>query len=360
MTPSELKNNMLKEVEQTILPFWMFKACDLQNGGYWGSVKTNGLIDKQAAKGSILHCRILWSFSAAYAAVPNPAWLEHAQRCFSFIQQHLLQENGYIGWDSSNLTEFNTAADQTIAQAYWLYASSELALTTRQQQHSTVAKQNWTNLMSLIEGKGFATEDNPTSFGWRTWLHIIESLDKYASIANSVQITEQINELLSRTFRLFDINSDMPISNAHLCASAWMLIKWCQNWAPRYSNRASNLACKLVDKAIERAYMPNGGFIASDEDPAQYGWVQAEAMLACWRCYLASNDPKYLKHTLELWQFIQQFISDPVYGEWHWQKGATDKAQEKAGFWKCPYHNSRACLEIFNDLSEMDITHWKQ
>lgn len=360
MTPPQLKVSMLKEVEQTILPFWMFKACDLQNGGYWGSVKADGLIDKNAPKGSILHCRILWSFSAAYSVNPNPAWLEHAQRSFNFITQQLIQPNGYIGWDSTHPEQFESPTDQIIAQAYWLYASSEFANLTGSTEHLNTATENQQLLMLLINGKGFGVQETADCLGWRTWLHIIESLDKYARIAHSHQINELLLELLSRTFRLFTMNSNMQLSNAHLFASAWMLIKWCQNWAPHYVNRANILACELADRAIEQGYLPNGGFIATDDDLAQYGWVQAEAMLACWRCYLASNNPKYLKHTLEVWQFIQQFISDPAYGEWHWQKDATDKAQEKAGFWKCPYHNSRACLEIFNDLSEMDITQWKQ
>ena len=36
-------------------------------------------------------------------------------------------------------------------------------------------------------------------------------------------------------------------------------------------------------------------------------------------------------------------------GEWYWSRradGTLNKADDKAGFWKCPYHNSRMCLEI--------------
>jgi cellobiose epimerase len=42
--------------------------------------------------------------------------------------------------------------------------------------------------------------------------------------------------------------------------------------------------------------------------------------------------------------------------EWHWGVLADHSpmpGQDKAGFWKCPYHNSRACLEILRRLHNL-------
>jgi mannobiose 2-epimerase len=52
-------------VRENILPFWQGMA-DRENGGFYGEADFFGKADKTAAKGGILHARILWTFSAAY------------------------------------------------------------------------------------------------------------------------------------------------------------------------------------------------------------------------------------------------------------------------------------------------------
>ena len=42
-------------------------------------------------------------------------------------------------------------------------------------------------------------------------------------------------------------------------------------------------------------------------------------------------------------------------GEWYWSRhpdGTLNTVDDKAGFWKCPYHNSRMCLEIIERTAE--------
>jgi mannobiose 2-epimerase len=65
--------------------------------------------------------------------------------------------------------------------------------------------------------------------------------------------------------------------------------------------------------------------------------------------YRMSDEERYLEMALKIWTFIKEFIIDHRQGEWFWKVdryGNSDPTDEKAGFWKCPYHNSRACMEI--------------
>jgi mannobiose 2-epimerase len=71
--------------------------------------------------------------------------------------------------------------------------------------------------------------------------------------------------------------------------------------------------------------------------------------------YQLTNDKKYLNAVFSLWDFIKKHIKDTENGEWHW--GVLDDyskmKEDKIGFWKCPYHNFRACQEILERTKTM-------
>ena len=53
-----------------------------------------------------------------------------------------------------------------------------------------------------------------------------------------------------------------------------------------------------------------------------------------------------------LWAWIRDHLLRTD-GEWYWAilpSGQPDLSHPKAGFWKCPYHNTRMCLEILKLL----------
>ena len=40
-------------------------------------------------------------------------------------------------------------------------------------------------------------------------------------------------------------------------------------------------------------------------------------------------------------------------GEWYWGRnadGTINLEDDRAGFWKCPYHNGRMCLELMEGI----------
>ena len=54
------------------------------------------------------------------------------------------------------------------------------------------------------------------------------------------------------------------------------------------------------------------------------------------------------------WQFIESHLVDREHGEWY--RTVTRQGQPVPGklvdFWKCPYHNGRACMEIWERTRE--------
>lgn len=84
----------------------------------------------------------------------------------------------------------------------------------------------------------------------------------------------------------------------------------------------------------------------------KHWWPQSEFMIGMVNAWQLTGNAKYLDATTRNWQFIQQHILDTTNGEWVWGIDADYNLieKDKAGFWKCPYHNSRACLELIKRL----------
>jgi mannobiose 2-epimerase len=86
----------------------------------------------------------------------------------------------------------------------------------------------------------------------------------------------------------------------------------------------------------------------------KHWWPQAEALVGLCNAWEISGDPRYRESMYRTWLFIKKHIRDPEAGEWYWGINGDHtpmKGQDKAGFWKCPYHNSRACMELIRRLT---------
>src|SRR5688572_31130398 len=73
-----LQAELRGELTCGILPFWMERAMDERHGGVVGFVAADGARRLDAPKGSILHARVLWTFSAAHRLLGDRAALAHA------------------------------------------------------------------------------------------------------------------------------------------------------------------------------------------------------------------------------------------------------------------------------------------
>ena len=85
------------------------------------------------------------------------------------------------------------------------------------------------------------------------------------------------------------------------------------------------------------------GSFNSDRD----WWVQAETVIGTlymWKFHGVSSGLELSRHAFD---YIMTHIRDYDRGEWIWSiraDGSRNFIDDKAGFWKCPYHNSRMCL----------------
>jgi len=116
-----------------------------------------------------------------------------------------------------------------------------------------------------------------------------------------------------------------------------------------------------VAKASEKGLRPDGSMIheanldTGHVDDDLHWWVQAENVVGWYNLYQHFGDEQALERAFLGWNYIKTQIIDWDNGEWHWSRhpdGSLNTVDDKAGFWKCPYHNSRMCLEIIERVGE--------
>ena len=112
---------------------------------------------------------------------------------------------------------------------------------------------------------------------------------------------------------------------------------------------------QLVAKASEKGLRPDGSMIheanldTGHVDDDLHWWVQAENVVGWLNLYQYFGDEQALQRADACWQYIKQNLIDYEHGEWYWSRrkdGTLNLDDDHAGFWKCPYHNSRMCLEV--------------
>ena len=112
---------------------------------------------------------------------------------------------------------------------------------------------------------------------------------------------------------------------------------------------------RMVAKASEKGLRPDGSMIheanlnTGHVDDDLHWWVQAENVVGWFNLYQYFHDEDALAKAARCWQYIKDQLIDYEHGEWFWSRhpdGTLNTTDDHAGFWKCPYHNSRMCLEI--------------
>ena len=114
-----------------------------------------------------------------------------------------------------------------------------------------------------------------------------------------------------------------------------------------------------VAKASEKGLQPDGSMIHEANldtgyvDDDLHWWVQAENVVGWLNIYQHFGDEKALQRAVAGWEYIKRNLIDYEHGEWFWSRrkdGTLNLDDDHAGFWKCPYHNSRMCLETIERM----------
>lgn len=377
-----------------LLEFWKQKMVDEEQGGFYGRIDDSENIHATAPKGSVLNARILWSFSAAHQLHPDQGYDVLAKRSFHYIQKYFIDPlHGGVYWMLDYQGKPLDEKKQVYAQAFVIYACAEYFKISKDSDALDLAK----NLYGLIEKYSM----DPVQNGYleafdREWvlledlrlsdkdanevktmnthLHVMEGYSNLYKVYPEPYVKEQIKNLIqlfldqflnesTGQYKLFfdedwNLKSD-EISYGHDIETAWLL----HEAALCIEDQELIKVCETIAVKTVQATLPffdadgalfNAGIPGHIEDKEKHWWPQAEALVGLMNAYQVSPNEHFSAQIHRTWSFIKSKIIDTHNGEWIWgldEKGQVLK-EDKAGPWKCPYHNSRAMIEMIGRLRE--------
>lgn len=385
-----LKKEMKQCLENNILRYWIDKVTDKEHGGYYGRVDGHDHVHPEAEKGAILNGRILWAFSAAYRVMKNKEYLDAATRAKDYILNHFIdKEYGGVYWSLDCEGKPLDTKKQTYAIGFVIYGLSEYARATGDKQALDAAIKLYhdieahaydavnggyvealTREWNPIADMRLSDKDENGAKTMNTHLHVIEPYTNLYRVWPSKELHESIHRLLDVfTDKLYNKEThhlDLFFDNAwhgrrniesygHDIEATWLL--WETALVLGEDDVKAKLGPIVVDlaKAADEGLQPDGSMIyehwkdTGKTDRQRQWWVLCENVIGHVNLYQYFNDASALKVAKDCWTFIDKHLVDHVNGEWHWavdDNGKINLDDDKAGFWKCPYHNSRMCLEI--------------
>jgi mannobiose 2-epimerase len=268
----------------------------------------------------------LYGFSEFYRATGNPSALEEAINLFKLLEKYAYdpEYGGY--WEARN--------------------------------------RDW----QPIEDMKLSARDANVPKSMNTHLHILEPYTNLLRVWRDPALIKAHEQLIhvfcnhiisSRTHHLilfFDEqwnSRSEVISYGHDIECAWLLYEAAEVLGDEeLLTQVKPVSMAVVEAAYE-GLQADGSMIYESEgshfDNDRHWWIQAETVAGSSYAYKISGDIKYLHIAKKNWEYTQKHILDRENGEWVWSAtpdGRQNHTDDKAGFWKCPYHNARMCMEM--------------
>ena len=375
-----------KELTTDILPYWI-KRMNNPEGGFYGRISGEEQLDTDAPVGNILVARILWTFAAAYRIFGNKEYLEIAEKAKKeIINRFFDKEYGGTYWSLNPDGNPLDTKKQIYSISFTIYGLAELNRATGDgkaleyaiklfnsiEEHSFDKEQDgyfeaFTREWDSIEDMRLSDKDANESKTMNTHLHILEAYTCLLRVWRNPLLEERLRNLIevfenhilasNRHLRLFfndswECNYE-TVSYGHDIEASWLLHEAALVLGDQAVLERIEKLVPEIAKAAEEGFSAMEGMAYECKDghmdKERHWWVQAETVVGYFNLWDNFGSQEGLENALMCWEFIKGNLIDRENGEWFWSllpDGTVNRKEDKAGFWKAPYHNGRMCLEI--------------
>lgn len=393
MTAHQLKTSARQVLEENILPFWSQRMVDNEHGGFYGRIDGHNILHPEAEKGAVLNARILWTFSGATRTLHRMPYRILAARAKDYLLTRFIDpQYGGVYWSLNADGSPLDTKKQTYAIAFAIYGLAEYHRATKDQEALDAA----IRLFEDLEVHAYANSQEPRANGYiealtcdwqpiadmrlsesdengsrtmNTHLHVLEAYTNLYRVYKNPRVAQQLRVLIdifvNRLYNpetghlgLFFDDEWKPLSGnpspvthhlyspGHDIEAAWLLREALEVLGDQDLLQQTLPVCRSLAQAAEEGILSESQW-----------WCYAEAVVGYvdqWQLAKGPNDQMVNWELAEAaYDFIQSRLLDREHGEWFWSvlpDGTPDRDNDKAGFWKCPYHNSRMCYELLERL----------
>ena len=412
-----LAGQVRKELIENILPFWMEKMCTPSGGFLGRisgegqqdtSAPVGGIMTARVLWTFASAYRVLREEGSAAPEVLQ-GYIDMALRAKRLIIDRFYdKEYGGTFWAlDADLSPADTKK-QIYAIAFAIYGLAELhracgdsealeyavKLFHSIEEHSFDSAQDgyfeaFTRDWKPIEDMRLSDKDANESKTMNTHLHVLEAYTCLFLVWKDPLLESRLRGLIL-VFEKYILDSDGHlklffddswncgygiVSYGHDIEASWLLHEAALVLGEAdVLARVEALVQKIV-KAASEGFTPEGGMIyekteggahegrsESPEDTCvevdadRHWWVQAESVVGYFNLWEHFGQQDGLENAIMCWEFIKNNIIDKDGGEWFWSlraDGSVNREDDKAGFWKCPYHNGRMCMEVMERVAQL-------
>jgi mannobiose 2-epimerase len=288
--------------------------------------------------------------------------LEYALDLYDCIEEHAFDQehNGYI---EACTREWGTIADMRLSELDANYPKS-------QNTHLHIIEPYTNLLRCLREFQAKQSCDYVPAIGAVLPIGVSVPMETVLSVESSVRNLIDIftDKILNPETHHLDLFFEMDWtrgaghleSYGHDIECSWLMHEAALVLGDRKVLDKVEGIVRQVAKASEKGLRPDGSMIheanldTGHVDDDLHWWVQAENVVGWFNLYQYFHDEEALDKACRCWQYIKDQLIDYEHGEWYWSRhadGTLNTSDDHAGFWKCPYHNSRMCLEMIERTS---------
>jgi mannobiose 2-epimerase len=392
-----LREELVQEATEHLLPYWISRTIDEQHGGFVGRIDADEQVVEEAPKAAVLNTRILWTFASAARVLDHERCRRLADRAYRYLIEHFWDETHEgIYWMVDHTGAPFEKRKQIYAQAFAIYAFAEYHRTTGRsdslhwaihlfqlletKSHDTTHggyyeafSEDWTPLESVR----LSDEDPDEKKSMNTHLHVLEAYTNLYRVWDDPDLGARLRVLVehflaiivdgntSHLIPFFDETwrrRSSRISFGHDIEASWLLVEAAEVLGHEgLEEKTAETAVRVADATLRDGIDADHGlaFEAVPDritNPDRHWWPQAEAVVGFLNAYQVRGEERFREAAIETWAFIQRHLVDRDGGEWKRRVApdGTPYHDDKVGPWKGPYHGVRTCLEGVRRIGELN------